>query len=423
MHRLVLAALLAANPASSDPPPVSGRPAPQTEEEKKTLEEEISKELGAQSTQAAPPGPGSAPAAPGGPATGAQGSGTPGAGQGQTGGNPFARLLLLPDISGIGSGALAWNSLDVGTLSPRSDPFADAAHRVQPVFQELELGVQAVVDPYARADVFLSFSPDGAEVEEAYLTTLGLPAGLQIRAGTLLSPFGRQNQQHAHVWDFVDRPLALVRLLGADALRGAGLDASWLVPVPWFAEVHLAFQSVKPAFDPDSHNGGLVRLVQFFDVGQASTLGAGVSAAHIGENGVDASRDLLGADVFLKVRPPSTRSYLALQGEVLLRHLNGQEALGGPGGTAEPPGTEWGGYLHALYRDGPYFAYGVRYERAPAAGGGPENRLSALASWLPSEFERIRLQLSYDRLPGGSNGLEALLHLEFAIGAHGAHPF
>jgi hypothetical protein len=55
--------------------------------------------------------------------------------------------------------------------------------------------------------------------------------------------------------------------------------------------------------------------------------------------------------------------------------------------------------------------------------GGPENRISALASWMPSEFQRIRLQVSYDRLPGGQDGVEALLHLEFAIGAHGAHPF
>jgi hypothetical protein len=36
---------------------------------------------------------------------------------------------------------------------------------------------------------------------------------------------------------------------------------------------------------------------------------------------------------------------------------------------------------------------------------------------------RLRLQLAYDRLPQGRDGLEALLHLEFAIGSHGAHPF
>ncbi|HEX9289503.1 MAG TPA: hypothetical protein VF904_08270, partial [Anaeromyxobacteraceae bacterium] len=332
-----------------------------------------------------------------------------------------ARLVLLPDISAIGSGALAWNQLDVGTLSPRGDPFAPA-HTVQPIFQELELGVQAVIDPYARADIFLTFSPEGAGIEEAYLTTLGLPYGFQVRAGELFAPFGRVNQQHAHVWDFVDRPLALARLLGVDALKGAGADLSWLAPLPWFAEVHVAYQSLTPAFETQSHNGGTARLIQFFDVGEASALGVGISGTHMSEAGPDASRDMLGADLFLKIRPPSTRSYLALQGEVLLRRINGQIAA--PTGTeAEPAGTEWGGYAQALWRDGPYQAYGVRYERAHAASGGPEQRVSALASWLPSEFQRIRLQVSYDRLPGGTSGVEALLHVEFAIGAHGAHPF
>jgi hypothetical protein len=87
------------------------------------------------------------------------------------------------------------------------------------------------------------------------------------------------------------------------------------------------------------------------------------------------------------------------------------------------PGTAWGGYAQAVLRDGPYFEVGARVERAPAEVGGGEERASLLAAWLPSEFERLRAQLSYDRLPGGRDGLEALLQLEFAIGAHGAHPF
>ena len=186
--------------------------------------------------------------------------------------------MLLPDISAIGSAALAWNHLDVAQLSPRGDPFAPP-DKVQPIFQELEVGLQAVVDPYVRADVFLTFSPDGAGVEEAYLTTLSLPAGLQIRAGQLYAPFGRINQQHGHVWDFVDRPLALARLLAVDGLRGPGLDVSWLAPTPWFSELHIAYQAVAPAFDPQTHVAGLARLIQFFDVGQSGALGVGISAA------------------------------------------------------------------------------------------------------------------------------------------------
>jgi hypothetical protein len=77
-----------------------------------------------------------------------------------------------------------------------------------------------------------------------------------------------------------------------------------------------------------------------------------------------------------------------------------------------------------------YWGGGLRWESAPAAdatgavlGGGREQRWSAIGSWFPSEFQRLRLQVARDLLPGGAGGWEAVLALEFTIGAHGAHPF
>ena len=192
--------------------------------------------------------------------------------------------------------------------------------------------------------------------------------------------------------------------------------------MPWFAELHLAFQAVTPAFDEESHPAGFARLAQFFSLSQSATLGWGVSAGHVTAAEEGASRELAGTDVFLKLRRPGSRSWLAFQGEFLVRDVRGDEVAGGPLGQGET-GTAWGGYLQTVWRDGPFWAYGARYERAPAVEGGPENRVSALISWLPSEFQRVRLQLSYDRLPGGQDGVEGLLQLEFAIGAHGSHPF
>src|SRR5512145_2329990 len=90
---------------------------------------------------------------------GAIAAGTASAAQAQQGGAgaaPGAGLRLLPDISAIGSGVLAWNREEVEALSPRSGPFGPPG-KVTPVFQELELSLQAVVDPHARADVFIAF--------------------------------------------------------------------------------------------------------------------------------------------------------------------------------------------------------------------------------------------------------------------------
>lgn len=361
---------------------------------------------------AAPPDPTSPGAGP----SGAPAANPPEAAP--TGGNPVARLLLLPDISAIGRGAMAWNQRDVATESPRAGPFAPGG-KVQPVFQELEVALQAVVDPYARADVFLSFAAEGAGVEEAYLTTLTLPWDLQVKAGKLFAPFGRLNQQHPHTWDFVDAPLASTRLVSDESLKGAGADLAWLAPVPWFAELHLAYQETTPAGETTGRRTGTARLVQFVEVADGATLGVGLSGARLQEPGPGAWRDLFGADLLLRIRPPAGRGYLVLQGELLGRRLSG---------AADPllDGTRLGGYAQALLRQGAPWAWGLRWETAPTAApgrSGPEQRFTALATWFPSEFQRLRLQVSHDRLPGGRQGLEALLALEFNIGAHGAHPF
>jgi hypothetical protein len=338
------------------------------------------------------------------------------------GGNPLARLLLLPDISGTFSGALSYQDFVTDEANaPRAGPFG-TANKLNPIFEEFELGLQAVVDPYARADVFISFTPEEVDVEEAYITALTLPYGLSARGGKLFSPFGRINQQHPHAWDFVDRPLAHARLLGPEALGGAGASVAWLAPLPWYAELHLAYQAVRPGLDEEAEDGraGIGRIVQYFDLSPETTLGAGASGALVQEPGAEAGwRDLAGGDVYLKIRPGGGRAFVAFQGEVLWSRLRDV-----PDAADD---SEWGAYAQAVWRRSPYWAYGVRYDRAPGIAdgvlSGAEHRVSALVSWLPSEFQRFRLQGGWTRLPGEKNGWEGIFSIEFGMGAHGAHPF
>jgi hypothetical protein len=394
---------------TSPPQPSTQQPStaqqPQSDAERKKLEEDIARELGA-SPPAAQPTP---------PAQAAPQGGSP-TGGGATGGSPYARLLLIPDISAIGSAGAAYDSYDVGTLSPRPSPFSPP-NRPEFFLEEVELGIQAVVDPYVRADIFISFTPGGVDVEEGYITTLSLPAGLQLRAGKFFSPFGRLNQQHPHIWDFVDAPLAQSRVLAQEKLSGPGVDLAWLAPLPWFTELHLAAQSTQLSEQDTPELTGVARLLQYFQLGDASTLGVGLSGALRHESG-GGTRDLGGADAYLRIRPLHTRAYLAVQGEVYLRKFHdvaGQDSA-----------TVHGWWTQVFWRSDPYLGYGVRYEEAPGAQpgvSGTERRLGAVATWFPSEFLRLRLQPSWDRLPDGNNGLEVLLHVEFGIGAHGAHPF
>src|SRR5436190_9437219 len=96
---------------------------------------------------------------------------------------------------------------------------------------ESELALSASVDPYAHADVFLSFGEEGVEVEEAYMTFTSLPAGLLLRAGRMRADFGKVNTLHRHVLPWVDRPLVNESLLGGeDGIRDAGFSISRILP-------------------------------------------------------------------------------------------------------------------------------------------------------------------------------------------------
>ncbi|HRY29796.1 MAG TPA: hypothetical protein P5079_07130 [Elusimicrobiota bacterium] len=121
---------------------------------------------------------------------------------------------LNPNISVIGD--------FVGTAGPRE---SEGSNRF--ALREAELGFQANVDPYARADVFAGWHEGEAlELEEAYVTLLALPLALQARGGKFRANFGRLNMIHPHELPQVDQPLVLERYLGGDGLNSAGFEVS-----------------------------------------------------------------------------------------------------------------------------------------------------------------------------------------------------
>src|SRR6478672_4881416 len=131
-----------------------------------------------------------------------------------------ASKALNPDISMIG------------------DFIASAGHNPinpTPSFQmhESELGIQAIIDPYARGDFFLSFGEEGVDLEEGYITFTALPASFVARAGKMRAAFGKVNTLHNHVLPWVDRPLVTQNLVGGeDGIDDAGLSLSRILPAP-----------------------------------------------------------------------------------------------------------------------------------------------------------------------------------------------
>src|SRR5215510_15000346 len=134
--------------------------------------------------------------------------------------------LLNPDVSLIGDfvGTAGRN-----TISPSRSL----------ELHESEVGMQAIIDPYARADAFISFGETGVNVEEGYVTFTALPAGLLLKVGKMRAEFGKVNTIHNHALPFIDRPLATNNLVGGeDGIDDAGISLSRFLPAPknWFME-------------------------------------------------------------------------------------------------------------------------------------------------------------------------------------------
>lgn len=356
------------------------------------------------------------------------------------------RAALLPDISLVGTLSANWFS-----EAPTARPHGHEPSHNGFQLQEIELAIQSNIDPFFRADVFLALSLFGIEVEEAYVTTLQLPWNLQVRGGQFLSPFGRINQLHyLEVTPFADLPLPIRRFLGGEQLRGLGIEGSVLLPLPFFVELRAALQTANnevsfgvPVSEVEHFSDLLSvgRALTSFDLTERLTLNFGVSIAN-GPNSTggleftDKNRtDLFGADLYLRLRDPSSVAYTALQAEYLLRRATV------PDGRLE----QGGAYVWLVRRFDKHWEAAIRGDflglpkgkahGTPAPEGevaewlapATQQRVGASVSYYPSEFSRIRLQANRDfglDLDGGHEGVtEIFVQYQFAIGAHGAHPF
>jgi hypothetical protein len=153
----------------------------------------------------------------------------------QGAGGPSGTLPLYGTTGAAVSGAKVFNP-DMAVIGD----FLGAAGRNRvnrnPALEmhESEAAFQAVVDPYARADFFLSFGEQGVNLEEGFLTFTELPGGLLTKVGKMRAAFGKVNGLHNHVLPWTDRPLVIQNLVaGEDGINDAGFSVARLIPNPW----------------------------------------------------------------------------------------------------------------------------------------------------------------------------------------------
>ena len=294
-----------------------------------------------------------------------------------------------------------------------------------PAFEmkEAEASFQAVVDPYARADFFLAFSPEGVEIEEGFITFSTLPGGLLAKVGKLKQQVGKVNTMHAHTLPWVDVPLVNQNLLGGEeGLADAGLSVSRLIPNPWMfleatGEVYRGSSGVF-----ESHTRGdlsyVARLRGYQDVNESTNLDVGTSFAW-GRNdlGPDFSTRIFAVDATVRYRPLARAIYR--------RFLGRTEMFWSRREQPEANASAFGMYVSGDYQFARRWFAGARYDWSERAADSSlvDKGPSLLLTYWPSEFSQIRGQYRRTRFAEGVTSDEVLFQLLFSIGAHGAHVF
>src|SRR6266853_1623699 len=331
--------------------------------------------------------------------------------------------LLNPDISLIGDfiGTAGRN-----TISPSRSL----------ELHESEVGLQAIIDPYARADAFISFGETGVNVEEAYVTFTSLPAGLLLKVGKKRADFGKVNTIHNHALPFIDRPLVTNNLVGGeDGIDDAGFFLSRFLPAPkdWFLEgsAEVLRGDSADVFQASRRQDVSVvgHLRAYRDLSESTNLDLGVSYARgHNNNGSNFLTNLYSGDATLRWKPLRRAIYNSfLFRTELVWSARDQFSAALP--TLFQTEHAFGMYSYAAYRVNRRWTVGGRFDRSGHATDArlTDTGFSGILTYWPSEFSQIRGQYRFGHLATGpadfSNANEILFQFLFVMGAHGAHLF
>jgi hypothetical protein len=320
-----------------------------------------------------------------------------------------------------------------------------------------EFAFSGTVDPYFDAYVIFVFDGDEIELEEAFLTTRSLPAGLQAKFGKFLSDVGYINKQHPHSWDFFDAPLVSDLLFGEHGIQETGVQLTWLAPTQQYLRLGVeALQGETAGIanhigeEPDIEGTarileeaagprlftGFAKFSPNLGFDHALQLGASYGYASSFQDSIEHSTryedhegtaSFWGVDAVYKYTPPGSvggKGAVKLQGEYFYRKrdIDRQDvyfACHPAGIDCADPAAEWqvgdvnnvesfsekqdGYYLQALYGLAPRWNVGARIDQvgltnSTGRGSGEDwddsKRYSAVLNFMPTEYSRLRLQFS-----------------------------
>jgi hypothetical protein len=338
------------------------------------------------------------------------------------GGSSAAAKALNPDISVIGDfvGAAGGNTAPpLATLQP----FPSLE------MHESEIGLQAIIDPYARGDFFISFGEEGVNLEEGYITFTALPAGFVAKVGKMRSAFGKVNTLHNHVLPWVDRPLVTTNLVGGeDGIDDAGFSIQRILPAP----KGIFLEATGQVFRGDSDDvfaaqqrsdvSTVEHLRGYRDITESTNVDIGVSYARGHNNGNitvpgDFITQLYGIDATVRWKPLRRSIYHSFVGR--------SEFIWSQRQQFPREQRAFGMYASGDYQFGRRWFAGGRFDwsnRSQFDNLTDKGAAATLTYW-PSEFSQLRGGYRLTKYAEDKSSNELLMQLIFSLGAHGAHPF
>jgi hypothetical protein len=318
-------------------------------------------------------------------------------------------------------------------------------------FEELEIAMQAYLNPFARADIFLTLpGPDLEEAklgaEEIYATIVrGLPLNLNLRFGKYRVDYGKLNLVHPHAWPFITQPLSQERFLGEEGLNDLGLSVSALLPTgsvytKLTADL-LRGAAIAEAAGIEDTSGAKptyateARLTSFFTLTEYSDLEIGLSSFTGIHDPYNRDRFYYAnLDFKYKYRPSSYNS-LVVQGEYLLNKRKARQDrelvafVDAEGNPVRRAISTSGFYLYADYQFRKIFSLGARYDwsQAPYSKEDKSRAFAVFMGYYPVE-ETLGLRLQYQHTRNeGASATQSInmiaLQAIFSLGPHKAHPF
>ena len=299
---------------------------------------------------------------------------------------------------------------------------------------ESEVALQAILDPYARADFFISFGEHGVDLEEGYLTFTSLPGRLSLRAGKMRAAFGKVNTLHNHVLPWVDRPLVMQNFTGGEeGINDAGFSLTRILPAPG----GLFLEATGQVFRGDSDNvfhswhpnnlSTVGHIHGYRDINESTNVDLGFSYAR-GASTQTAGlfNNLYDIDTTIRWKPLRRAIYHSFTGRAeFVWDRNDATLLTAGRLLTAPRQTPFGYFASGEYQFARRWFAGARFdwsERALSAFEHDKGGSAVLTYW-PSEFSQVRGQYRHTRYAEGLTANEILFQFLFSIGAHGAHPF